>query len=261
MAFSDDAVRLLRENLQSAYSKVSAIAVALLAWTLPYKAAEYLGVANPWHRWLAVLCFYCVVGISTLVVFLYKSLHQAYEDLGPAIPTQKALAELAAKFIGFEKKEMKDDCLMKADGASISVNDVVLFAHTSRVTKIEHTSSTPSVPSGVSDSLVVTAEPRNEGGMRISSEVLKSTSTLCLWSINFTPELAKGSSVGFRYRMATAKGSFATSLAEMKRRGLSEEHYSHQISFPTALFHVKVTFDAEVTPTNIPSGPVTARRV
>ena len=67
-------------------------------------------------------------------LFLYKSLHQAYEQLGPATPTQKALAELAAKFIGFEKKEMNDDCIMKADGSSISVNDIVLLAHTSRVT-------------------------------------------------------------------------------------------------------------------------------
>ncbi len=247
MHFTDDAARLLRDNLRSTYAKVAAAAAVLLAWTAPFKAAEYLGIESKSHRWLAVCAFYAVLAIVTLVAFLIRSLRQAYERLGPGVPSQKALADLAAKFIGVEKQVMIDECQIHADGSSVSVNDVTLFAHTHRVTKLEQTSSTPSAPEVTNGSLDVKAEARRDRDMRITSEILRQTSKQCFWSINFLPELRKGNSAQFRYRITTASGSFARSLEEMKSRGLDREHYSHQISVPTAQFTVKLTFDDEIT--------------
>jgi hypothetical protein len=256
MAFPEDAKRLLRDNLRTAGSKISAGAGFALAWVAPYKAAEYLGVASRLHKWLFVLLFYVVIGVLTIILFLYRSLHEAYQRMGPSFPTQKAFADFSATFIGVVKQEMIDEAFIFGNGSSISTNDVTLHAYADQITRIEHTTSTPNVPSPdgtgtPTKSLEVIAEPRSEDGIKIRPEISRQTASQCVWSINFVPGLRKGKSTSYRYRVTTLPGSFALTLEEARRRNLDHEHYSHQISYPTSHFRLKVSFSQEIAPASI----------
>ena len=161
MQLKDDAIRVLRENLTGATAKVAAVGTIALAWLGPYKAADYLGVEKVRYRLLAVAGFYLVGGIAIVILFLARSLHQAYERLGPGVPSQKALAELAGKFFGVEKKLVSDECIVFADGSSLSVVDITLYAHAPQVRQIEHISTTPSAPEGEAGNLEISAEPHH----------------------------------------------------------------------------------------------------
>src|SRR5689334_21727546 len=105
MALTQDAKRLLRDNLKTSWSRVGAVIAAVLAWVPVHKGAEALGIE---HKKTAVVIFYVASAVLLLFVFLVRSVRQAYEKLGPGVPSQKALAELAAKFFGFEKELIED---------------------------------------------------------------------------------------------------------------------------------------------------------
>lgn len=249
--FSDDAKRVLRDNLQHAWAKVATVVAVALAWLGPYKAADYLGVVKIRYRLLVVAIFYFVAGVSVIIFFLYRSVRQAYEKLGPEIPTQKALTEMAGKFFGWRKDTFSSKVLISADGSSESINDVTLTAFAKQVRRIEYISATPSVPDEIEGRLEVSAEPHHEAGVKIIHEILRSTTKECFWSINFIPDLRAGKTVNYRFKQKCLPHSFALNLDEMRQRGLDLEHYSQQITYPTARFSLRVAFASELSPETI----------
>jgi hypothetical protein len=252
MAFSDDAKRVLRENLHQAWLKVAAVVAIALAWLPSWEATEYLGITKFWYKVLAVSIFYFIAGTSIVIIFLARSVKDAYERLGPEIPTEKALTELASKFVGVQKSSFKCFVVVSQDGSSDSINDVVLTAFTKPFRKIEYISTTPSLPDGIEGKLEVSAEPRHEGGVRISQQILRSTPRECSWSINFTPDLRPGASVTYRFKQKTLPHSFAFDMDELKRRGdHRQEHFSQNITYPTANYTLRVAFAPELHPESI----------
>jgi hypothetical protein len=246
MAFSDDAKRILTENLRNAYAKVGTAVVIALAWLGPYEAAEHLGVPGIWYKLLVVAAFYLIAGVCVIIVFLYRSVRQAYEKLGPEVPTQKILTEVAAKFIGVQKQTFSNEVCILADGSSEGVSDVTLTALANQIRRIEYISATPSVPNHVEGRLEVTTEPRHDGGVKIFHEILHSTPRECFWSINFVPDLRRDKTVNYRYKQKCLPHSFSLNVEEMNQRNLDMEHYSQQITYPTARFRLRVAFTSEL---------------
>jgi hypothetical protein len=247
MALSDDARRMVAENLREAWKRYVAVAGLALAILPVYELASAL-ISSFLLRLAAVAGTIFLLVVAFLLYFMLRSLRRAYAALPPDAPTHRHLAEILGKFFGVQKKAYTIDCTVRADGSSSSTHDVELVAHANQITQIEYRSTTPSVPEGVTGRLEINAVARKDSGVDISAQVLRQDGRECYWSLNFAPALKPGQTIAYRFHQNTVPGAFSRSQEEMTGRGLECEFYSVLVTYPTDKLTVCVAFEKEISP-------------
>ena len=249
MKFTEDAKRLLRENLDKTWQKSVAVLLFILA-ALPAMGVvvkESLPLTSKVLYASAVLVPFLVI---YLIYFLVYSLRRAYRLVPETTPVHSHLADILSSLFGLRKTSLALACTIKVDGSSETTYDVELMAETKGITQIEYLSSAPSLPDGSGEFLPQFISSTS-GGITMTVEILKNANRQCFWAINFSPELKPRKPVKYRHRLNSPSKTFAVSAEEMETRKLSYESYSTLIAYPTDCLCIRVTFDAGAKPSKV----------
>jgi hypothetical protein len=244
--------RLIKENVTEAWKRYVAVAGLFIAWYPVYKIVDVFWHEKsvPWKS-VATAIIYAVFGTVFLIYFLYKSLSDAYQKIGPEIPTHKQLTELNGKFFGLQKKVHTINSVLRVDGSSETTQDVTLLALAKQISQIEYSCSAPSVPTGVTGKIEISAQPRQDSGVMITPQVLRQDKNQCFWCLNFVPTLVPNKVIAYRYRQITVPKAFAVDLDELHARGQNEETYAVRVTYPTEELQLKLEFPKSKTPQKI----------
>lgn len=249
MKFTEDAKRLLRENLDETWQKSLAVALFILA-ALPVMgvvAKESLPLTSKVEYASAVLAAALVI---YLLYFLVYSLRRAYRLVPETTPAHRHLADILSSLFGLRKTSLALACTIKVDGSSETIYDVELMAETKGITQIEYLSSAPSLPDG-SGEFSPQFISSTSGGITMTVEILKNANRQCFWAVDFSPELKPRQAVKYRHRLSSPSKTFAVSAEEMETRKLSYESYSTLVAYPTDHLCIRVTFDAGTKPSKM----------
>jgi hypothetical protein len=245
---TEDAKRLLRENLSSTWQK--SVAFALFVLTI----LPVMGVALKENLPLSVklkVSFGVLIAafLIYLLYFLSYSLRRAYLFVPESVPAHRHLADILSLLFGLRKTSLAIECTISADGSSKTTYDVSLLAVAKGITQIEYVSTTPTLPDGCAE-----LEPQfvsTKSGVTMRVEILKRTSRECFWAVNFSPELKPGHAVEYRHVLASPAKTFAVTAEEMQSRKLALESYSTMVTYPTDSLRIRVTFDGGAKPWNV----------
>ena len=245
---TEDAKRLLRENLSATWQKSVAGALFILA-LLPVMGValkEGLPLATKFKVTFSVLIVALVV---YLLYFLVFSLRKAYLFVPESVPKHRHLADVLSSLFGLRKTRLAIECTVGVDGSSKTTYDVNLLAVEKGITQIEYVSTTPTLPDGCPE-----LEPHfvsTKSGITMRVEILKRTSRECFWAVTFSPELKPGNAVEYRHLLTSPPKTFAVSAEEMQGRKLASESYSTLVTYPTDCLRIRVTFDGGAKPWHV----------
>jgi hypothetical protein len=247
--FTEDAKRLLLDNLRETWQK--AIAFVLLALAVFPVIGVTLKESLPFAEKVQYICG--IVGTVLLIYLLYFlvfSLRRAYGLVPADRSLHSHLADTLAALIGLRKTELSISSVVARDGSSVTTYDIRLLSKTKGITQVEYVSSAPSLPDGC-DPLTPELVAGQASGVTMNVQVLRRTDRECIWAVNFSPALAVGREIRYRHLVRSPAKTFAVTFKEMQSYRLPCESYATMIAYPTDQLRIRVTFDGGLKPTKV----------